>query len=169
MMDPCSLVSNREVCEVEWRGKGVGNREGRKEESQSRFGYNTGVSLLLVGFCTGTGLPVVLPKWVLQVQVWCWTLAHRNTPLGFRTGNPRVGNWHTVPAPADTVPVTGTGTPRPVNRAVLHETRGTLGTRGCVPIHSHVTTRKQRTRQVTCTVCFVRDGWWMWAWCGLPW
>jgi hypothetical protein len=46
MMDPCSLVSNREVCEVEWRGKGVGNREGRKEESRSGFGYNTGASSL---------------------------------------------------------------------------------------------------------------------------
>jgi hypothetical protein len=56
--------------------------------------------------------------------------------LGFCTGNPQVSNWHTVPAPADTIPVTGMGMPQPVNRAVLHKTHSTLGTHRCVLIHS---------------------------------
>jgi hypothetical protein len=50
--------------------------------------------------------------------------------VGFRTGNPRVGFYHTVPEPAYTVPVAGTGTHCTVNRAVSYETRGTTGTRG---------------------------------------
>ena len=31
---------------------------------------------LYVGFCTGTGIPMVFPKWVTRVRVWYWILAH---------------------------------------------------------------------------------------------
>ena len=44
--------------------------------------------------------------------------------LGFRTGIPRVQFSHTVPTPAETVPVPGAGTYRTVFCAVLYETRG---------------------------------------------
>jgi hypothetical protein len=40
--------------------------------------------------------------------------------LGFGTGIPRVGIFHTVPVPANTVPITGTGTYRTVICAVSH-------------------------------------------------
>ena len=42
----------------------------------------------------------------------------------FGTGIPRVGKSEPVPVPANTVPVTGTGTYRTVICAVSHETRG---------------------------------------------
>jgi hypothetical protein len=45
-------------------------------------------------------------------------------------GNPRVGFSHTVPVPANTVPVAGTTRTRPVNHAVSDETRGIHDTRG---------------------------------------
>ena len=32
-----------------------------------------------LGFATGTGMPMVFPRWVLWVQVQCITLPHRNT------------------------------------------------------------------------------------------
>jgi hypothetical protein len=50
--------------------------------------------------------------------------------VGFVTGIPRVGIFHTVPVPANTVPVTGTGTYRTRICAVSHETRGITHTRG---------------------------------------
>ena len=48
----------------------------------------------------------------------------------FGTGIPRVGFSHTVPEPAHTIPVPGTGTYRTVNLTVSYGTRGTIGTRG---------------------------------------
>jgi hypothetical protein len=42
--------------------------------------------------------------------------------LGFRTGNTAGRKADTVPVPANTVPVTGTGTHRPVNTAVRWKT-----------------------------------------------
>ena len=33
-----------------------------------------------LGFKTGMGKPVVFPKWVTQVRVQYWILAHRDTP-----------------------------------------------------------------------------------------
>ena len=33
-----------------------------------------------IGFSTGTGKPVVFPKRVPRVRVWCWVLVHRDTP-----------------------------------------------------------------------------------------
>ena len=53
----------------------------------------------------------------------------RDSVVGFRTGNPRVGNLTTVPVPPDTVPLPGKGTTRPVFSAVSNETRGTASTR----------------------------------------
>ena len=50
--------------------------------------------------------------------------------VGFRTGNPRVGFSHTVPIPANTLPVAGTTLTQPVNCAVSDETRGIHDTRG---------------------------------------
>jgi hypothetical protein len=44
--------------------------------------------------------------------------------LGLVTGIPRVGISHTVPVPANTVPVTGTGTYHTVICTVSDETRG---------------------------------------------
>ena len=43
-----------------------------------------------------------------------------SSSLAFRTGNPRVGFSHTIPALPNTVPVAGTTHTRPVNRAVSH-------------------------------------------------
>ena len=57
-----------------------------------------------------------------------WTMAIFS--IGFDTGNPRVGFSHTVPEPAEPVPVGGYDPPRPVICAVWYETRGTACTRG---------------------------------------
>ena len=46
--------------------------------------------------------------------------------VGFVTGTPWVGIFHTVPVPANTAPVTGMGTYRTRICAVSHETRGIL-------------------------------------------
>jgi hypothetical protein len=46
--------------------------------------------------------------------------------VGLNTGIPRVGFSHTVPVPANTVPVPGTYRYRPVNGTVPYETRGIL-------------------------------------------
>lgn len=89
--------------------------------------------------------------------------------LGFRTGIPRVGNLHTAPIPANTVPVTGTGMPRPVNRAVSHKTRGIMGTRGCVLIHPSCNLAKATYMSSDMYCAFHKVmGWWMWGWHGLP-
>ena len=53
-----------------------------------------------------------------------------SSSLGFRTGMGWVGNSHTVPVPVNTVPVTGTGTSRPVISTVYDETRGYSKYRG---------------------------------------
>ena len=50
--------------------------------------------------------------------------------LGFVTGIPRVQFSHTVPVPAKTVPMAGTGTHQPVVFAVCYETRGIPFTHG---------------------------------------
>jgi hypothetical protein len=50
--------------------------------------------------------------------------------LRFATGIPRVGFSRTVPVPADTVPVAGTGTHRTAIDAVSYETHGYQCTRG---------------------------------------
>jgi hypothetical protein len=50
--------------------------------------------------------------------------------LGLGTGIPRVGKSEPVPVPANTVPVTGTGTYRTVICAVSYETPGITSTRG---------------------------------------
>jgi hypothetical protein len=56
-----------------------------------------------------------------QKYGWDW--------VRFATGIPRVGFSHTVPKPADTVPMLGIHLYRPVIHVVLNETRGTYGTR----------------------------------------
>jgi hypothetical protein len=50
--------------------------------------------------------------------------------IGFRTGIARVRFSHTVPVPAETAPVAGTGTYRPVISTVCYETRGIPFTHG---------------------------------------
>ena len=50
--------------------------------------------------------------------------------LGVRTGIPWVRFSHTIPVPAETAPVAGTGTSRPVISTVCYETRGIPFTRG---------------------------------------
>jgi len=50
--------------------------------------------------------------------------------LGFVTGIPRVGIFHTVPIPANTIPIMGTGTYRTRIGAVFHETHGITYTHG---------------------------------------
>jgi hypothetical protein len=49
--------------------------------------------------------------------------------IGFVTGIPQVRISQTVPVPANTIPVAGAGTYRPVNWAVCDETRGVTHTR----------------------------------------
>ena len=63
--------------------------------------------------------------------------------LGFVTGNPRVGNFHTVPAPVYTVPISGTGTYRTRSAAVSYETRGITNTRGILIIKIIITITQQ--------------------------
>ena len=54
--------------------------------------------------------------------------------IGLVTGIPRVGMSHTVPVPANTVPVMGTGTYRTVICMVSDETRGITLTHGILII-----------------------------------
>ena len=37
------------------------------------------LTCLWIGLNTGTGIPAVFPKWVMQVQVWYSILSHRAT------------------------------------------------------------------------------------------
>jgi hypothetical protein len=67
-----------------------------------------------------------LERPVMTSDDWLWLGSEL---VGFRRGNPRVGFYHTIPKPAYTVPVAGTGTHCTVNRAVSYETRSTTGTR----------------------------------------
>ena len=62
----------------------------------------------------------------LAVTINSWN----KPPVGFRTGIPRVRFSHTVPTPAETVPMAGVGTYRPVKITVCHKTRGISLTRG---------------------------------------
>ena len=50
--------------------------------------------------------------------------------LGFVTGTPWVGIFHTIPVPAITIPVTGTGTYHTRFCVVSHETHGIIHTCG---------------------------------------
>jgi hypothetical protein len=50
--------------------------------------------------------------------------------LGFDMGIPRVGNFDTVPVPADTIPVSGMGTYCTISAAVSYETHGIFSTCG---------------------------------------
>ena len=66
-----------------------------------------------------------------QSQRFCPRKAQANmVGLGFRTGNPRVGFSHTVPIPANTLPMAGTTLTQPVNCVVSDETCGIHDTRG---------------------------------------
>ena len=50
-------------------------------------------------------------------------------------GNLRVGFSHTIPEPAEPIPMGGYDPPRPVICAVWYETRGYEHTRGFIPIY----------------------------------
>src|ERR1700689_472631 len=72
----------------------------------------------------------------IHLGEWAIALHGRGTrpSVGFRTGNPWVRFSHTVPVPANTVPVTGTTRTRPVNCAVSNKTRSIHDTRGYISL-----------------------------------
>ena len=84
----------------------------------------------------GTGLSMVIVKDAVRSasakfrekkRVTIFTETGLFLNIAFRTGNPRVGFSHTVPALPNTVPMAGTTRTWPVNRAVSHGILDTCG------------------------------------------
>jgi len=69
-----------------------------------------------------------------EVQQWCWVCILFASSLGFITGIPWVHFSHTIPVPAEPIPITAQVRYLWVTGAVLHETHGTSGTRGFSPL-----------------------------------
>jgi hypothetical protein len=142
-----------ESVDVAWGTKG--QLGGRRAEVTAKIKVVSGGSISCRPLELVNASPPCLP--IFPSQVLIITVASEAMVTNTQnTGIPRVGFSRTVPEPADTVPVAGTGTHRTVIDAVSYETRGTIGTRGSYTSTFTKTSRSRRARQLTWPVRFVR-------------